>query len=1283
MNFQDQSHINKVRDALWESPNGNASVMIGSGFSRNALPTQSKSVDLPTWQEVGSQLYGALYPRSDNSQSDRASSPGTEGMLRTAQEYQAAFGRTALHGTLRRLVQEEEYNPGTLHKRLLRLPWRDIYTTNWDTLLERTIASVPERSYWVIRNMGEIPMASQPRIVKLHGTFGSQYPLIVTEEDYRTYPKKYAPFVNTVQQAMMETVFCLIGFSGDDPNFLSWSGWVRDNLWESAPKIYLAGFLGLPPHRRRMLEDRNVVPIDLANHPQAHRWPPEVKHTLATEWLLHTLERGRPDDLSNWPLRSVRQVNEIPESIRELIHPVSEIAATVPMDEPTYGQISDDVGTSPNPADVVRDTTAIWKNNRGIYPGWLFAPNSIRWTLTGPTNEMERHILAVVEDLTTVERLHSLREVVWRKGILLDPVNRELESTIEETLAAIDCQNRTIDGEVSHEVDWSEIRQAWRAIAMELVTAARYRWDRKAFEARVASLLEFVGEDQDIHHGIIHERCLWALYHFDFEELDQLLSSWQTEDCDPVWMMRKFAVQSEAGRPTEAQVLLEKVLAAIRAVPINTRSIGTQSREGCALLCTDRLDGGHDTMNRLGELALLKCDPRHEIRAIEEDLRPNRNEDHPPAFGIGLRHTIRMPRSNYQPKLAAYRATRFSELAGLPPVVHTSFGASNLCSDILKCAATEVAGQDIEAAMQLVLRCCENNNDATLQKVVSRTRVATLTPQQAEAFAHICEGAIKTSLVHVLASSGQRRSTFWTERMSVAVEVLARLVLRLEPDRADTILQKALEYYENPQITRHRGLASAIGNLLEYSWTSLPKEYRHRRIFDLLSAPMAGLDGLLPAAEHETRDPAALLVESGIFPQRNAENEAQWQATINLIIRGLNGSRISRVRASFRAWYLTDSKLLTGPELTRVAEALWNSSQTPTPADDLPRGTGLSDFDLLFLPGSATRIAEERFLRKWVAPPNGQTPSVEDAEGKEVPTDTTIGMGTTISTSNRQTTDISIILAEVGAALHVSKVKDIPLTFSDEHRQYLAQLIDRWADTPVQRTQGFSIAGRVLPRPLVEILKGLPSLVEELSLSSAVCGKLLDKAQELDRHRIPALSLAVSLVGALPGRQDEIATSLRIGLTSSEIEMADDAATSLVRWLERSGGPKAQITAPPQDLVREIGITVASRRNPALAGALVAAAWIFEKGSSQQQETIRGLVQDGMNFSVVELNYQQERYDQTDIPLLRLLYARLAVAMAKAGLRYQPAVATWLASAYADPLPEIREAVSEFIEAEF
>ena len=204
-----------------------------------------------------------------------------------------------------------------------------MFTTNWDTLLERASSHIVERPYRVVQSTKQIPMVSQPRIIKLHGSFPSQFPLIVTEEDYRTYPATFAPFVNTVQQAMMETVFCLIGFSGDDPNFLNWSGWVRDNLREAAPKIYLAGYLDLSPHRRRMLEDRGVIPIDLANHPKAQCWPPYSLHQYATEWLLHSLEPSLPYDETTWPRPPSQKETPIPDYLQPVVRPTIE----VPLDE--------------------------------------------------------------------------------------------------------------------------------------------------------------------------------------------------------------------------------------------------------------------------------------------------------------------------------------------------------------------------------------------------------------------------------------------------------------------------------------------------------------------------------------------------------------------------------------------------------------------------------------------------------------------------------------------------------------------------------------------------------------------------------------------------------------------------------------------------------------------------------------------------------------------------------------------------------------------------------------
>ena len=217
--------------------------MVGGGLSRCAVKARPDAGDAPLWHDLATEITKRLYPRHDSE--DQPGEPGdkptTGDLLSLAQEYEIAFGRTDLHRFLQQQIRDGDFTPGGVHEQLMRLPWRDVFTTNWDTLLERTGPQVVDRSYNTVVDMDQIPLANRPRIVKLHGSLPAQFPLIFAEEDYRTYPTEFAPFVNTVQQAMMETVFCLIGFSGNDPNFLHWSGWVRDNLGASAPKIYLGG----------------------------------------------------------------------------------------------------------------------------------------------------------------------------------------------------------------------------------------------------------------------------------------------------------------------------------------------------------------------------------------------------------------------------------------------------------------------------------------------------------------------------------------------------------------------------------------------------------------------------------------------------------------------------------------------------------------------------------------------------------------------------------------------------------------------------------------------------------------------------------------------------------------------------------------------------------------------------------------------------------------------------------------------------------------------------------
>jgi len=212
------SCLDEIAERLWS---GHAAVMIGAGFSRNAHKAIPAGADFPTWGELAKRFYEKLHGYLPGGSTSHYLNP-----LKLADEVQAAFGRPALDQLLRTRIPDKEYEPSELHVHLLELPWVDVFTVNYDTLLERASAKVTSRRFDVVVSKDDLVYSSCSRIVKLHGSFPSGRPFTISEEDYRRYPRDHAPFVNTVQQSLLENTLCLLGFSGDDPNFQHWIGWV-------------------------------------------------------------------------------------------------------------------------------------------------------------------------------------------------------------------------------------------------------------------------------------------------------------------------------------------------------------------------------------------------------------------------------------------------------------------------------------------------------------------------------------------------------------------------------------------------------------------------------------------------------------------------------------------------------------------------------------------------------------------------------------------------------------------------------------------------------------------------------------------------------------------------------------------------------------------------------------------------------------------------------------------------------------------------------------------------
>lgn len=279
---------------------GKASLMVGAGFSKNAKSKGMKDIKPPDWSELADKMYCELYPKlsdfSDKQKEEwekqRIIKTSGKNVTKLAEEYVVNFDRNKMNHLIENAIADDLFMPGDLHKKIVKLNWADIFTTNYDTLLERATDIVfSEENYQIVCSDNDIAGSISPRIVKLHGSIPHVKPYIISDEDYRTYPAKHAAMVNTVRQAMLETRLCLIGFSGDDPNFQNWMGWIRDNMGECCPVIYLIGIYDkLSEPERKLLESRQIIIVDISCLTDEGE---TEKHGVAISRFLDLLEKNQ------------------------------------------------------------------------------------------------------------------------------------------------------------------------------------------------------------------------------------------------------------------------------------------------------------------------------------------------------------------------------------------------------------------------------------------------------------------------------------------------------------------------------------------------------------------------------------------------------------------------------------------------------------------------------------------------------------------------------------------------------------------------------------------------------------------------------------------------------------------------------------------------------------------------------------------------------------------------------------------------------------------------------
>lgn len=488
-----------------------ASVMVGAGFSRNA--EKESHVVMKDWNGLAADIYEQLYAKRPTANDLAFKTP-----MRLASLLAANVGRSGLDQIIKDSLPDDLISPGKLHYQLMRLRWRDVFTTNYDTLLERA-AEQSGRYYKVVTSKEMLLYTTPPRIIKLHGSFPDKTPFLMTEEEFRTYPVDHPEFVNTVRQALVESVFCLVGFSGDDPNFTSWQAWLRDVIGDYANPTYLITFDECYDDSfKKLMISRGIEVLNLA----------EIRglkdYTMALDFFFSYLGH-KEDEKWSAQINFTIQDDNISESIRQL--------------------------------KMVRET----------YPGWFVLPKDYYEEF----RDMEIHfpfMNGVFEKITDEEMKEQLLyELDWRADISLSFKDYDWYiQNIEK------CITKYVNGRLS---------ETALGLAISLLRLYRYHPDKTDAQKNLISLLKdnlsFMTEGQK-RRFYYYLSCNY-LSVLDYESLELIMREWQPIKNDYDGIAYKALVTAEVKTISEASVMVGEALDHISKVLLKDSSEELRSKK--------------------------------------------------------------------------------------------------------------------------------------------------------------------------------------------------------------------------------------------------------------------------------------------------------------------------------------------------------------------------------------------------------------------------------------------------------------------------------------------------------------------------------------------------------------------------------------------------------------------------------------------------------------------------------------------------------------------------------
>lgn len=901
----DYSALKQLAAALWQENNAyhGAAVMVGAGFSRSSASTGDLNKKLPLWNDLSSILARDLNASSSTDP------------LRLAEEYCAYFGKQALHDLVIREINDAAWQPGDLHKTLLKLPWSEVLTTNWDTLLERASMEVHQPVYNLVSRQEDLSSARSPRIVKLHGTVAVTDYLVFTQEDYRKYPHRHAAFVNFGRQVFIENELCLLGFSGDDPNFLQWAGWVRDQLATNARRIYLVGALHLTAAKRKYLESINVAPIDLGSLVEEFD-DHDTKHLEATKIFLQTLESLKPKRAWEWSPTELIKSNVTAEEAVKINRNPAHDSVLLERQLPTL------------------------EADRTSYPGWLVCPTLLRWKLQNQISSPYPSVLNISE-MSPDSRAKLLYEISWRYGVTFETpapwLIKELFTVCDPATPCALTKTQQLE------------------VALFLLKSTRWFDDaesRSIESSTIAILKNNTKHWVECDDELAFHQAILARDRLDFPAFEKLAEKISARI--PMWMLRKASLLSEIGRFEEGEKLIAEAYRELLGQYRNDRnSVYVFSR----LAWAHWLLRGVETWSEEKTFEVfkfsdkdLRCSPWDHIeniqRKISEALELQQKQG-----GIELSFEPGSYKNNSD-------TVRFN--SDLHPLMILE-GISNSvgmplrwnCVNFLVEPASRLAELDEVDGMYcfaLAIRAANSDTSSILNNVFSRTKIACLLKGEVD---RLFDGLIRAidywgSKLPVV--SDKSRSNAIT-RLRILIEVLARVSVRASEEQAKRVFHLAISLGKRPSFL-HFWLFDSLKHLIDYSLNSIPESLHDELLLDALSFPLQIEIGIND--HREWPNPIIKLPGARI-------QSAALDRRIDEIIDAIAPCSPESAPALLRLLPLFKRDFLKDSECIKITEKIWGKM----PAYQALPDTGLLTYVLLELP-TQNPVAVRNIVRKYL-----------------------------------------------------------------------------------------------------------------------------------------------------------------------------------------------------------------------------------------------------------------------------------------------------------------------------